>query len=262
MKDNTGRRFHSCKNYRNGGCKFFVWEDPPMCPRSKVVIPDLLKRLNSKDNEIDELRGSMVELKNRNANEMAEMRKTMAELQYVERPPRYSGGNPKCELLLLYSSGNQDGPARYSSAEVGAEDGPSRYSALVSVIAVNRLDMLTYFLSALIIPDVTPCGVPDVAFGCHQQMELDIAFSNDDCVGFSFEFNVTVGAVGGFAKRPPLCLFGLVLLGVDGALLFFLGLLLVVAYDIVYSIDISCLPTSPHECFIFQLEHFKILQQA
>ncbi|KAG8373525.1 hypothetical protein BUALT_Bualt11G0033200 [Buddleja alternifolia] len=45
-----------------------------------------------------------------------------------QSPPRYSGGNPKCERPPRYSGGNQDGPAQYSGAEVGAEGGPARYS--------------------------------------------------------------------------------------------------------------------------------------
>ncbi|KAG8377439.1 hypothetical protein BUALT_Bualt08G0033000 [Buddleja alternifolia] len=40
---NPGRRFYSCELHRNaGGCGFFVWLDPPMCERSRNVIPGLL----------------------------------------------------------------------------------------------------------------------------------------------------------------------------------------------------------------------------
>ncbi|KAK6163403.1 hypothetical protein DH2020_000267 [Rehmannia glutinosa] len=54
-EDNPGRRFHACLSYNRGGCKFFDWEDPPMCRRSKVIIPGLLKRLNARDAEIEKL---------------------------------------------------------------------------------------------------------------------------------------------------------------------------------------------------------------
>ncbi|KAK6121476.1 hypothetical protein DH2020_044784 [Rehmannia glutinosa] len=45
--DNPGRRFHSCLQYSGGGCSFFDWEDPPMCRRSKVIIPGLLRKINA-----------------------------------------------------------------------------------------------------------------------------------------------------------------------------------------------------------------------
>lgn len=42
---NVGRKFIGCPNWcedENGGCNFFVWVDPFMRERSRVVIPGLL----------------------------------------------------------------------------------------------------------------------------------------------------------------------------------------------------------------------------
>ncbi|KAL8214001.1 hypothetical protein R6Q57_003450 [Mikania cordata] len=43
---NLGRRFYCC-NKKGRGCVFVAWADPPMCPRSKEVIPGLLSRCNN-----------------------------------------------------------------------------------------------------------------------------------------------------------------------------------------------------------------------
>ncbi|PIN20899.1 hypothetical protein CDL12_06418 [Handroanthus impetiginosus] len=50
MKENPRRRFLSCVN-RDGGCRFFEWEDSPLCARSRVIIPWLLRRLNALERE-------------------------------------------------------------------------------------------------------------------------------------------------------------------------------------------------------------------
>ncbi|KAL8224172.1 hypothetical protein R6Q57_019647 [Mikania cordata] len=42
---NPGRRFYCCKK-KGRGCGFVAWADPPMCPRSMEVIPELLSRCN------------------------------------------------------------------------------------------------------------------------------------------------------------------------------------------------------------------------
>ncbi|KAG8382761.1 hypothetical protein BUALT_Bualt05G0110900 [Buddleja alternifolia] len=45
---NSARRFFGCQSYEeNGGCGFFSWLDPPMCERSKNVIPGLLRSIRS-----------------------------------------------------------------------------------------------------------------------------------------------------------------------------------------------------------------------
>ncbi|PIN02097.1 DNA topoisomerase [Handroanthus impetiginosus] len=50
---NPGRRYSICPQYReNGGCNFFSWVDPPMCARSRQIIPGLLKRVNKLESEI------------------------------------------------------------------------------------------------------------------------------------------------------------------------------------------------------------------
>ncbi|KAI8574204.1 hypothetical protein RHMOL_Rhmol01G0336600 [Rhododendron molle] len=44
---NPGRRFIGCERYgEKGACGYFVWVDPPMCERSKVVIFGLLRSLS------------------------------------------------------------------------------------------------------------------------------------------------------------------------------------------------------------------------
>ncbi|KAK6139986.1 hypothetical protein DH2020_026260 [Rehmannia glutinosa] len=53
--ENPGRRFLSCLHYDVGGCGYFDWEDPPMCRRSKVVIPGLLRKLNLVNGEVKKL---------------------------------------------------------------------------------------------------------------------------------------------------------------------------------------------------------------
>ena len=43
---NPRRRFWGCTNYRGDlNCGFFRWFDPPICARSKQIIPRLLRRL-------------------------------------------------------------------------------------------------------------------------------------------------------------------------------------------------------------------------
>ncbi|KAK6149751.1 hypothetical protein DH2020_017276 [Rehmannia glutinosa] len=64
--DNPGRRFHSCIQYTRGGCSFFDWEDPPMCRRSKAIIPGLLRRINTLKEEVKTLEGEVGELQRTN----------------------------------------------------------------------------------------------------------------------------------------------------------------------------------------------------
>ncbi|KAK4841969.1 hypothetical protein QYF36_013415 [Acer negundo] len=43
---NPGKCFWGCYNYRGyRNCGFFRWSDPPMCARSKVIIPGSLRRI-------------------------------------------------------------------------------------------------------------------------------------------------------------------------------------------------------------------------
>ncbi|CAA0828986.1 Unknown protein [Striga hermonthica] len=53
---NPGRRFESCLNYEHGGCDYFDWFDPPMCRRSKMIIPGLLRKMNERQTEIEKLK--------------------------------------------------------------------------------------------------------------------------------------------------------------------------------------------------------------
>ncbi|GER56895.1 GRF zinc finger containing protein [Striga asiatica] len=38
------------------GCDFFDWYDPPMCRRSKIIIPGLLRKMNEREVEIKKLK--------------------------------------------------------------------------------------------------------------------------------------------------------------------------------------------------------------
>ncbi|KAK4431052.1 hypothetical protein Salat_0867200 [Sesamum alatum] len=43
---NPGRRFRGCPGNEGKYCRSFQWVDPPMCRRSREVIPGLLNRLS------------------------------------------------------------------------------------------------------------------------------------------------------------------------------------------------------------------------
>ena len=47
---NPGRRFLSYG--KRNGCSFFIWIDPPMCDRARVIILGLLRRLTEMEEEI------------------------------------------------------------------------------------------------------------------------------------------------------------------------------------------------------------------
>ncbi|KAL0374434.1 UNVERIFIED_CONTAM: hypothetical protein Sradi_3359100 [Sesamum radiatum] len=55
---NPGRRFNSCRDYNKGGCRYFEWEDPPMCRRAWMIIPGLLRKKNALEMEILNLKCS------------------------------------------------------------------------------------------------------------------------------------------------------------------------------------------------------------
>nr|GMC71945.1 uncharacterized protein LOC109193515 [Ipomoea batatas] len=60
---NLGRRYWECA-YDNqgmgvGGCGFVRWFDPPMCSRSKMIIPGLLRRINRNEQEIEVLKAKI-----------------------------------------------------------------------------------------------------------------------------------------------------------------------------------------------------------
>ncbi|KAK4417213.1 hypothetical protein Salat_2546900 [Sesamum alatum] len=64
--ENPGRRFYSCEDYkkiRHGrhGCDFFLWEDPPVCPRAMVVVPGLLRNIREKEKRISSLNENIKE---------------------------------------------------------------------------------------------------------------------------------------------------------------------------------------------------------
>ncbi|KAK6139786.1 hypothetical protein DH2020_026462 [Rehmannia glutinosa] len=50
--DNPGRRFMGCGEWKSGGCNFFDWNDPPMCPRAMTIIPTLKRKIVVLEDEI------------------------------------------------------------------------------------------------------------------------------------------------------------------------------------------------------------------
>ncbi|XP_012839459.1 PREDICTED: uncharacterized protein LOC105959844 [Erythranthe guttata] len=53
---NPGRRYETCQKYREiGGCNYFAWVDPPMCERSRQIIPGLLRRINNNEKELKKI---------------------------------------------------------------------------------------------------------------------------------------------------------------------------------------------------------------
>ena len=37
---------------KRNGCSFFIWIDPPMCDRARMIIPCLLRRLTKMEEKI------------------------------------------------------------------------------------------------------------------------------------------------------------------------------------------------------------------
>ncbi|KAG8374556.1 hypothetical protein BUALT_Bualt10G0007700 [Buddleja alternifolia] len=73
--DNPGRRFFICERIE---CGKFKWWDPPMCSRSKAIIPDLLRRLNRHEDEM-----AKVELKMKKYKRACHILSSMLLLQFV-----------------------------------------------------------------------------------------------------------------------------------------------------------------------------------
>ncbi|KAL0456063.1 UNVERIFIED_CONTAM: hypothetical protein Slati_0945500 [Sesamum latifolium] len=60
---NPGRRFRGCPGTNGRYCEAFEWTDPPMCARSTVVIPGLLKKLNVYEKKLEEVEMLRAELR-------------------------------------------------------------------------------------------------------------------------------------------------------------------------------------------------------
>ena len=43
----------SCGNNNGVSCGFFTWHDPPMCTRSREIIPGLLRRINTAEAQVN-----------------------------------------------------------------------------------------------------------------------------------------------------------------------------------------------------------------
>ncbi|KAM7507563.1 hypothetical protein LguiA_018016 [Lonicera macranthoides] len=57
--NNPGRRFRACEQ---GVCGYFSWVDPPMCKRSKEIIPGLLRKKNQLEDEVMNIGGASLVL--------------------------------------------------------------------------------------------------------------------------------------------------------------------------------------------------------
>nr|KAJ0202388.1 hypothetical protein LSAT_V11C600312330 [Lactuca sativa] len=53
--NNPGRRFWGCPD-PNSSCGFIGWYDEPMCARSKVIIPGLLRTINKLPKAMDDIK--------------------------------------------------------------------------------------------------------------------------------------------------------------------------------------------------------------
>ncbi|KAL7590652.1 hypothetical protein Lser_V15G40320 [Lactuca serriola] len=53
--NNLGRRFWGCPD-PNSSCGFIGWYDEPMCARSKVIIPGLLRTINKLRKAMDDIK--------------------------------------------------------------------------------------------------------------------------------------------------------------------------------------------------------------
>ncbi|GER44426.1 GRF zinc finger containing protein [Striga asiatica] len=72
---NPGKKFHGCKNWQDGGCKFFKWEDEPDSSNNQILA-----------NEMIELRNKMLllEAENKKIMESVELQFHHAQDIYVE----------------------------------------------------------------------------------------------------------------------------------------------------------------------------------
>nr|KAJ0228174.1 hypothetical protein LSAT_V11C100031460 [Lactuca sativa] len=52
---NPGHRFYTCPKM-GSRCGFLGWVDPPMCQRSTVIIPGLLRTMNRYEVEVGQLK--------------------------------------------------------------------------------------------------------------------------------------------------------------------------------------------------------------
>ncbi|GER45281.1 GRF zinc finger containing protein [Striga asiatica] len=79
--ENPGRRFRSCSEYENGGCDFFSWVDPPMCNRSKQIIPGLLRKSNQLRAQNEALEDAILKMEDENKMLVLENKKLQLKLQ-------------------------------------------------------------------------------------------------------------------------------------------------------------------------------------
>ncbi|KAL8263918.1 hypothetical protein R6Q59_022048 [Mikania micrantha] len=56
--NNPGRRFYTCPVSKSK-CNFFIWIDPPMCARSSVIIPGLLRSREQFEQRVKEQSGQL-----------------------------------------------------------------------------------------------------------------------------------------------------------------------------------------------------------
>ncbi|KAG8379095.1 hypothetical protein BUALT_Bualt07G0052500 [Buddleja alternifolia] len=83
---NPGRRFYGCEQYGMvGGCNYFFSFDPPMCERSRQVIPELLRSIDRTESQLHHVQAELRQVQ-------AELRTVETELQRVsQRGKRMKG---------------------------------------------------------------------------------------------------------------------------------------------------------------------------
>ncbi|CAA0841730.1 zinc knuckle (CCHC-type) family protein [Striga hermonthica] len=42
---NPGKKFHGCKNWKDGGCTFFKWEDDPESSNNQILANEIIEGL-------------------------------------------------------------------------------------------------------------------------------------------------------------------------------------------------------------------------
>ncbi|KAL0289400.1 UNVERIFIED_CONTAM: hypothetical protein Scaly_2703300 [Sesamum calycinum] len=146
--NNPGRRFHGCGDVASG-CGFFVWEDPPMCTRSKKIIPGLLCKLNKIEEEFSEMKNK-VNLLHKMEEEVAKMKK---KVNFLLGCPGANGtGGLKTKLGTVgegagIGTGVDDLVAGLGGLKTGVDDFVASLDVAFSsplTVAFNLVDILNY----------------------------------------------------------------------------------------------------------------------
>ncbi|KAI3723371.1 hypothetical protein L2E82_34891 [Cichorium intybus] len=83
VNEDSGRRFYRCHNFKENGCGFFRWLDPPFCPRAREVIYGLKADFKNSKDEIHELKYKL--LKKELETKSKEAKKLRNELECTKK---------------------------------------------------------------------------------------------------------------------------------------------------------------------------------